>query len=227
MPIQYSDAELLYRNDLYYPPTGTIRHVGLLDSALKLNQPFTADAPSNLITFTTAQPFQTGARVRVTATGTLPTPLTAAADYFIIRSTATTFKLATTLAAAIAGTEINLIDGGSGTLNLNEQALLKSDPIAVLLSKEYAAFPGYTARYPIADVGAATIVSGRAQKSATFSITNNGTVDILIGHYLLIRGGTSAIGNLTGGYGLETLANPMAISVGEAKGINLLLRTPT
>lgn len=226
MPIQYSDAELLYQCDFFFPSTGTIRHVALLNSDLRLNQAFTADAPTNTLTLAAAQYLQTGARVRVTATGTLPSPLTAAVDYFAIRISATTFKLAATLAAAIAGTEINIIDGGSGTLNLNEQALLRTDPIAVLLSHEYASRPGYTSRFSIADVGAAAMVSGQAQKSAQFAISNQGMADMLIGYYLLIRGGTAAIGNLTGGYGLETLANPMAIAVGEAKGINLLLRSP-
>ena len=47
--------------------------------------------------------------------GALPTGLVAATDYYVIRVTSGSFKLATTYANAIAGTAINLTAVGSGT----------------------------------------------------------------------------------------------------------------
>lgn len=221
MTVKYALTELLFQCDQYYPPTGTIRYVALMSAALVLAAPFTADATANVLTFTTAQPFQTGARIRVTSTGALPTPLVAGVDYFVSRLTATTFKLTVTIGA----TEIDLMDAGSGTLTANEQTLVETDPIAVLLSKETAAFSGYATRFPITDVGAAAIVLGKAQKTKLMVISNSGTVALSLGYYMIIRGGNATIGDTTiAGYGLEILANNLAVAVGETRGLNLVMR---
>ncbi|NBW16433.1 MAG: hypothetical protein EBR82_51475 [Caulobacteraceae bacterium] len=66
----------------------------------------TASIPSNLLT---------GTRVRLTTTTTLPAPLATATDYYLIRISDTTFRLATTYANAIAGTQIDITDAGTGT----------------------------------------------------------------------------------------------------------------
>lgn len=60
----------------------------------------------------------TGMKVRATTTGTLPTGLAALTDYFVIRASATTIKLATSLANAVAGTAIDITAQGSGTHTL-------------------------------------------------------------------------------------------------------------
>lgn len=60
----------------------------------------------------------TGMKVRASTTGTLPTGLVAATDYFVIRMSATTIKLATTLANALAGTGIDITAQGSGSHTL-------------------------------------------------------------------------------------------------------------
>ena len=57
----------------------------------------------------------TGATVQVASTTTLPTGLSAATDYYVIRTNATTLSLATSLANAHAGTGINITGAGSGT----------------------------------------------------------------------------------------------------------------
>lgn len=60
----------------------------------------------------------TGMKVRATTTGTLPTGLVAATDYFVIRMSAVGIKLASTLANALAGTAIDITAQGSGTHTL-------------------------------------------------------------------------------------------------------------
>lgn len=60
----------------------------------------------------------TGMKVRATTTTTLPTGLALATDYFVIRMSATTIKLAATLANAVAGTAIDITGQGSGTHTL-------------------------------------------------------------------------------------------------------------
>ena len=80
---------------------------------------FTADAGTDLCTWTSTASIPsnilTGTRVRLTTTTTLPAGLAIATDYYVIRISDTTFKLATSYANAIAGTAINITDAGTGT----------------------------------------------------------------------------------------------------------------
>lgn len=80
---------------------------------------FTADAGTDLCTWSSTANIPsnilTGTRVRLTTTTTLPGGLATATDYYVIRISDTTFKLATSYANAIAGTAINITDAGTGT----------------------------------------------------------------------------------------------------------------
>ncbi len=80
---------------------------------------FTADASTDVITYTstTSLPSNllTGTRVRVSSSTTLPAGLAAATDYYLIKVTDSTSKLATSYANAIAGTAIDITDAGTGT----------------------------------------------------------------------------------------------------------------
>lgn len=58
-------------------------------------------------------------RVQFTTSGVLPTGISAATDYYVIKLTDTTIKLASSYANAVAGTAISITSGsGSGTNNL-------------------------------------------------------------------------------------------------------------
>lgn len=80
---------------------------------------FTADDTTDTMTYTsvTSLPSNilTGTRVRLTTTTTLPAPLATATDYYVVRLSDTTFKLATSYANAIAGTVIDITTTGTGT----------------------------------------------------------------------------------------------------------------
>jgi hypothetical protein len=80
---------------------------------------FTADAGTDLCTYTSTANYPsnllTGTRVRLTTTTTLPGGLATATDYYLIRMSDSTFELATTYANALAGTQINITDAGTGT----------------------------------------------------------------------------------------------------------------
>ena len=58
---------------------------------------------------------QTGQQVYLTTTGALPTGLSANTNYWVIRTSSTQFRLATSLANALAGTAINTSGSQSGT----------------------------------------------------------------------------------------------------------------
>jgi hypothetical protein len=66
--------------------------------------------------------FVTGQTVQVSTDDTLPTPLLAATDYFVIVVDANTIKLAATRDEALAGTAIDLEDVGVGNHVVDSQA---------------------------------------------------------------------------------------------------------
>lgn len=76
------------------------------------SETFTASAGTDLLTV--ARDYLTGERVRVSSAGTLPAPLVAATNYYSIRFSATTIKLATSVANAFAGIAIDLTTAGTG-----------------------------------------------------------------------------------------------------------------
>lgn len=88
-------------------------------NTLGFSDTFTADAGTDVITWTstTNKPSNilTGTRVQLTTTTTLPGGLATATDYYVIKVTDETCKLATSYANAVAGTAINITDAGTGT----------------------------------------------------------------------------------------------------------------
>lgn len=84
---------------------------------------FTADASTDTCTYTSVTSIPsnlvTGTRVRLTTTTTLPAPLATATDYYLIKVSDTSYKLATTNANALAGTAIDITNAGTGTHTLN------------------------------------------------------------------------------------------------------------
>jgi hypothetical protein len=78
---------------------------------------FTVNTTTNELTVTVDFAY-TGHKVKVVTTGTLPSPLTTSAEYYVIYISATKIKLAETLAGAYAGTAINFTTTGTGTHTL-------------------------------------------------------------------------------------------------------------
>lgn len=80
---------------------------------------FTADDTTDICTYTSTTSYPSnilvGTRVRLTTTTTLPAGLALATDYYVIKVSDTTFKLATSYANAVAGTAINITSTGTGT----------------------------------------------------------------------------------------------------------------
>lgn len=79
------------------------------------------DHPSQFLK--TAHGFVTGLKVQIATSGTLPAPLAALTDYFVIRIDADYFQLAVSLADAIAGTPVDLTTVGVGTQTVTAVAL--------------------------------------------------------------------------------------------------------
>ena len=68
---------------------------------------------SDTITFASAHWLRTGEAVRFATAGTMPAPLVVATTYYVIVTSTTAVKLATTVANAIAGTNIDITSTGN------------------------------------------------------------------------------------------------------------------
>jgi hypothetical protein len=70
--------------------------------------------------------YQAAYKVQLTTTGTLPSPLATATDYYVVPVGANSFQLATSDANAKAGTFITVTDAGSGTHTVTTYGLISS-----------------------------------------------------------------------------------------------------
>lgn len=91
---------------------------------------FTASSSSGLL-LTYAQDWKNYSKVRFTTTTTLPTGLSLNTDYWLVRQSATTAKVATSYANALAGTVIAFTDAGTGTHTLTLRLPRYSDGAGV------------------------------------------------------------------------------------------------
>ena len=80
---------------------------------------FTANAGTDIITYT--NDFTNFTKVRFTTTTTLPAGLSLNTDYWLVRQSSTTAKVASSYANALAGTTIDITDAGTGTHTLTIQ----------------------------------------------------------------------------------------------------------
>lgn len=78
-------------------------------------QTFTASDSGGNLLITYANDYKTLTKVRFTTTTTLPTGLSLATDYWLIRQSSTTSFVSTSYANALAGTYIAYTDAGTGT----------------------------------------------------------------------------------------------------------------
>jgi len=103
----------------YYVSSVTTITAQATTNTLGFGDTFTADDTTDIITWTSVvnrpSNILTGTRVQLTTTTTLPAGLALATNYYVIKVTDSTCKLATSYANAKAGTAINITSTGTGT----------------------------------------------------------------------------------------------------------------
>lgn len=111
--------------------------------------------------------FLTGEKVRITSSGSMPSGLTSGSEYFVIRMSSTSIKLAATLANAFAGIVLT-ISGGSGTLSLDLRSFRVTCYQQEVKSATLGTSDGSTAwqQFDLPDIGVI---------DSTIAITINGT----------------------------------------------------
>lgn len=100
-----------------------------------------------LFTNSTANNFALGLKVQFTTSTTLPTGISALTDYYVVPVTATTYKVATSLANALAGTVVAYTNTGTG----NQTAT------------------------PVAIAGASIVLQGSSDNEGTWATVPNST----------------------------------------------------
>lgn len=214
--------ELAYVLDNYLFNGSTV-YAALIDNNLQLNIAITGDASLNEFTASTNHKLVTGNRIRFSvASGGgnfLPGGLSDTIDYYVIRISSTVFQIAATLTNATASTPvpIDFTTNGQGVV-FNEQQLSPVDPLEVILNHELPSANGYMQRMEI-EMGAATQAATEARKNGQLVYLTASGAPLIYRHVLLIRGGSSTIGDLFGEIAyLDSQTNPVTIPDGEPKG---------
>lgn len=101
---------------LGYYRLSTTNVTGTGSRTLVNSETFTANAGTDIITYT--NDWKSGTIVRFTTTTTLPAGLALNTDYWLVRQSATTAKVASSYANYVAGTTIDITDAGTGTHTL-------------------------------------------------------------------------------------------------------------
>ena len=109
---------------------------------------FTVDAGTDIATAGDGILTETGTLVRFTTTTTLPAGLSLATDYYLIYQSATTFKIASSLANALAGTAINITDTGTGVHTVTVQTRMQALPYDIDLVESVYVIVGGTRYNP-------------------------------------------------------------------------------
>jgi hypothetical protein len=158
---------------------------------------FTADTNDTTITATAHDYIlNTPVQVAVSGGGTLPAPLVTGTTYYVRDVATDTFKLSTT----IDGAAIDITTLGTGTFSITDLTLdSKLGTVALYKRKELTDYQGLGVRPTVVFSDAPVVGSTAIAITKTIALNNmTGVGDLSFDKFLLIRGGSSAIGNTTG-----------------------------
>jgi hypothetical protein len=184
---------LLIQNTLYY---GQSFFVMLLNDVRSVF-PFTVNDGTDVFTATGHDYIlNTPIQFAVDGGGILPAPLLASTTYYVRDVAPNTFKLS----ATVGGAAIDITTTGTGTFSVTDIALAPNlGTVALFERKELSNYQGLTVRPPVT-LDAAPVVNATAIAITKSIQLNNvaGAGDLTFNKFLLIRGGSSAIGDTTG-----------------------------
>lgn len=145
-------------------------------------------------------------RVRFTTSGTLPTGLATATDYYVIRLTDTTCKVASSYANAVAGTAVSITTGtGSGTHTMQtllprytsgagvQAIIFNPSPTALGAGTPNISFPAYTNAQQTGSRATPTVLPVGKTAAANSLIIYSGTGGGKYGPFMPLQAGDSGI----------------------------------
>jgi len=108
------------RNVDLYSQVGALKSNAKLQSCNSVspisNLTLTVDTSTDIWTSSVAHNMRTGTTIVISSTGSLPSPLSTNDRSYVINLTATTFKIANSLANALSNTPLDITTAGSGTI---------------------------------------------------------------------------------------------------------------
>ncbi len=176
---------------LGYYRLSTTNVTGTGSRVLVNSENFTASSSSGLLlTFTSD--WKSGTKVRFTTTTTLPAGLSLATDYWLVRVSATTARVATSYANYVAGTVVAYTDGGTGTHTLTTRVARANNGVHTFASFVVQTAP--TGGGPNLTASSYTNSAGATGKAFPGSPTMGAAADAYAGRIL-------HSGNAAGRYG--------------------------
>jgi hypothetical protein len=173
-------------------------------------------------TLATGQTWQTGTRVRVSQINSFATglaPLALNTDYWVVRTSATVFGLASSRSNALAGTTITLPTITNDTdFGLAAAAPDPTWPLAEIVAYELS-HALYTTRYSLPNTLPTPIVTGNTANldAELATITSTDPTPIVYNAFAIIKNGSSAISNTSGTLlNARSLASAVTINSGDA-----------
>lgn len=168
-----------------------------VQAVVDVNTPSAAESPAADVsaeddTVTeAAHGFFTGLKGQFTTDDTLPAGLSAATDYFIIKVDADTYKVATSLANATAGTAVDITDQGVGNHTFTPTSLAGAAVKVEKSNSTQAEITAGTATWE--DVAAATSITADAE---VWFEKDRPTYRWIRLHYTLTAGSMSTTNNI-------------------------------
>lgn len=164
---------------------------------------FTASSSSGLL-LTYTNDFTNFTKVRFTTTTTLPTGLSLATDYWLVRVSATTARVATSLANAISNTTIAYTDAGSGThtLTVQNRSSAGVQAMAAVVTAPTGGGPNWSASNYTNQSGTsgrsfqASPTNGAAADAYASRILGSGQAAGRYGPYLPTQGGDTTVAQI-------------------------------
>lgn len=148
---------------------------------------FTASSSSGLL-LTYTNDFASGTKVRFTTTTTLPTGLSLNTDYWLVRVSSTTARVATSYANYLAGTVVAYTDAGTGTHTMTIQMPRYASGVGCEAFFSVQTAP--TAGGPNLSASAYTNSDGTGSRAFQGSPTNGAAADAYAGR--IIHSGNAA-----------------------------------
>lgn len=195
------------------------------------------EGSTDLITLSASQTWQTYTRVRLEPSdpfGSPPSiaPLTTGTDYWLIRVSGTTFRVASSYANAGSNTYIELPTVAADNYNVIAQKPSETWPIAELINWEIS-HAVYTTRLqiPSGTLPAPTVAGSIASQRLILSTVNNTDPATFTYNAIAVIDGSATVGNTTGTCisanlqesGFPPSAYAVSIAQGEQREISYLL----
>lgn len=199
--------DLTYTATLVYPPYSAIGYLILLSGQLLSGASGSINIAADTIATAAPHGLAIGSRIRFG--GVLPIGFLGTQDYFAVPTSATAFRVAANLANAQALPAVPIDLTAASAILINEQLVIATDPINVLINKELPPANGYQ-RLAIANLDPAVITSPTTadHPAITLSITNTGTTQMSHRYEVVTKGGTATVGSTAGILAMDVLAYP-------------------